>query len=415
MTETTEAGLAPKQPSGIRTAAVMCIQLINMGVCAITPAIAVLTEYWGSNPLTAALPVTLVSTIVTLTTMLGIVISGALVNKVKPKILAIIASVLFTFFGVLPFFIYNSYIFLLVCRALCGIGIGMMNPLGNAIVLGCYAGDKKDSLLGYGTLMMNGGGMVLQTVAGVLAGVGVGGRYVFLAHLFGIIAIIFAFLLPDPDLYQGEAAQEAPEGVEEAPKEKAHLPGSVWIVAIIIFGFNVLNYPAMLNCSSVLLDIGVSESNASFIASMALNCYTIFGMIASAIFGKVFQKIPSLTMPLGFLCAALGIFLIIVPGNIACVCIGMALIGGGFCLVYPACFSWCNAVCDPSSYASGISVIQTLMNFGGFVATYWMLLLAALTGESVYSAGWAECIGCIAFAIIFLLYNPWKGKKAQEA
>lgn len=417
MTEKVEAGLAPKQPSGIRTAAVLMIQTMVMGFGIITPAIAVLQTYWADNPLVAFLPVTLTSTLPTLTTMLGIVISGSLVGKVKPKTLAIWAAALFVVFGTLPYFFYSSYIFLLVCRAICGVGLGLMNPLANTIILGCYVGDKKASLLGYGTLMMNGGCMIMQTLSGVLAGIDTSGRLIFLVHLFGLFALVFAFMLPDPDMYEGEA-QEQPAEVEEAEaaaKKKAKIPGSVWFVAVLVCLFNVFNYPTMLNCSTILMNSGVATESASFVASMALNCYTIFAMIAGALFGQLFKRAPRWTMPFGFACSCIGILLIVGIANVPAVCVGMSLVGGGYYIFFTSSFSWTGAVSDPNAYAKGISCIQTLKNLGGFIATYWLLLLQNTIGDSVYFAGYVLAAYCVIGAIVVFFYNPWKNQKAEAA
>ena len=414
MTVATEAAMAPKQPSGIRTAAVMCIQLMLMGFGVVTSGMAILTEYWSSNPLTTFLPVTLISTLPTLTTIFGILISGALIGKVKPKVLAIIASLIFVVFGVMPFFYYN-YAFLLVCRALCGIGLGLMNPIANTIILGCYSGSKKDSLLGYGTLMMNGGSLVFNTLGGVLAGVGTGGRFIFLAHLFGLVALVFAFLLPDPDLYQGEA-QEAPaesEDVQDAPKAK--IPGSVWFLGIVLALFNVCNYPAMLNCSTILMNSGIDSSTAATVAAMALNCYTIFAMIGGGIFGTIFKKIPQWVIPIGWALCALGAFFIFVVSNVPAIYAGLILIGFGFDIVYPCAFSWCGAVSAPAAYAKGISTIQTMMNVGSFLSTYWLVLCGILFGDAIYAPGYVEILFCAIFAVVFAFYNPWKGKKTEAA
>lgn len=415
MTEKTESGLEPKQPSGIRTAAVLCIQLMVMGVAVITPGLAILQEYWSGDPLTTALPVTLISTLPTLTTMLGIIVSGSLLGKVKPKYLAIAASAIYVVFGTLPFFVYGSYAFLLVCRAICGIGIGLMNPLANTIILGCYSGSRKDSLIGYGTLMMNGGGMILQTLGGVLAGIGTGARYMFLAHLFGLIALVFAFMLPDPDMYQGEDTAAEPKEVEDAQQGKAKMPASVWVIALLLFFFNMLNYPTMLNCSTFLTDSGIGSESAATIAAMALNCYTIFGMVSSALFGQVFKRIPQWTISLGFLLNAVGIALIVVVGGTAGVCVGMSMLGLGFNLVFPAAFSWCGAVCDPAANAKAVSTIQTMINLASFLSTYWMVLCGIIFGDTVYVPGYIALVYCVIALLVAFFYNPWRGRKTEAA
>ena len=415
MTERTDLGMGPKEPSGVRTAAVLMIQLLCAGVSLITPAMAILQEYWGSNPLTSALPVTLISTLPTLTTMLGVLISGALVGKaVKPKTMAVVASVFFIVFGTLPFFFYGSYALLLVCRALCGIGIGLMNPLANTIILGCYSGSKKDSLLGYSTLMINVGVLVLATLGGVLAGYGEGARFVFLSHLTGIISLVFAFMLPDPDLYQEDVAQEGVEDAEDAGKKKAKIPGSVWFCAFLLFFYGFFNYPTMLNQSTFIMNNGIDSAAAATLAALSSNCNTILGMVSAALFGRIFKKTPRWTMSVGMLSCAFGAFLIAGISTVPCICIGQGFLGFGFRLWYPACFSWVSEVSDPAANARGVSLMGILMNLGNFVSTYWLAFITMVTGDGVYFPCYVEICYLVLAAILVAFLNPWSGRKAKE-
>lgn len=93
-------------------------------------------------------------------------------KKVKYRTLALTGCIIFTVSGTLPAIVGGSFAFILVTRALVGIGLGLMAPLGNALIIGLYEGQKQAAYLGYGTLLMNGGGIVLQMLGGALADVG---------------------------------------------------------------------------------------------------------------------------------------------------------------------------------------------------------------------------------------------------
>lgn len=417
MTAAVDTEFAPKQPSGIRTVAVLLIQLIGMGFVVVTPAIAVFMEHFGADAAATGLPVTLISTLPTLTTVIGILLSGFLMGKVlKHRTIAIIATLLYVIFGTLPALMYN-YVTVLICRALCGLGLGLMNPLANAIILGCYTGNKQASLLGFGTLIMNGGGIILQTLGGILAGMpdasgALTGQLVFWAHVFGIIAVIFAFLLPNPEIPTTDA---------EGRKAKVKIPGSVWVIAVILAIFQLLNYPAMLNVGTIMLDpihMGdgvVSLEEVGFLASMALNMFTIFGMVAGAIFGQIFKRIKKWTIPLGFLLCAIGIACVIMVPNAIVMCIGLGLIGLGFDFVLPACTAWVGVVATPQSYPLSLTAIMIGIQLGSFLSTFWLEMLAGTVGDPVYFPGYIEAIFCVAMAVLFVFFNPFKNENKAGA
>ncbi|MGI6216720.1 MAG: MFS transporter [Coriobacteriales bacterium] len=403
--DTKAAELAPKEPSGIRTVAVLLVQIISMGFVVVTPAMAVFMQYFAEDAAATGMPIQLISTLPTLTTVIGILISGALVGKyVKHRTLAIIATLLFTIFGTWPAVFYD-YGTVLICRALCGLGLGLLNPLASAIILGCYTGNKQANLLGWGTLVMNGGGIVLQTLGGILGGMDPTGQLVFWAHLFGIIAVVFAFLLPNPEI---------PATDSEGKKMKIHIHRDVWIMFVILFLFQMFNYPAMLNAGTILMGTGMDMSSAVVAAGMALNLFTIFGMVAGAIFGTVFKHIKKWIIPLGWILCALGILLVVTAGNVVMLCIGFSLLGIGFDFVLPAMTSWIGLVSNEASYPMSITVMQIGIQLGSFIATYWLQLLLATVGDIVYFPGYVECAFCVVFAIVFVFVNPFKRAENQE-
>ena len=99
---------------------------------------------------------------------------------------------LFVLGGVAPYFATDFTVILLE-RAIFGIGLGIMSPLANSLVMGVYEGDKVASMTGMVTLAMNIGGMVLQFMGGYFAGIG--WNYSFLPPCSGYYFITDGYLL----------------------------------------------------------------------------------------------------------------------------------------------------------------------------------------------------------------------------
>ena len=333
-----------KRISPIGTAAIMCLFLISMGFTVVTPAMAVLGEHFAGKD------VTWVSTLPTLFTVLGTALAGAIMGKkMKYRTLAILAGFLYLIGGCAPA-LFDNYAGMLVCRAILGFGLGLMSPLGNALIVGNYKGQKQASLLGYGTLFMNGGGIILQMLGGALADIN--WQLVFWGHAFGLIGLIMAFFLPEPD-----APAAAPEAAQTGKKER--MGKAVWVIAILFVVFNVLNYPVMLNISGLFVTRNAGTAAA---AATALSLYTVAGCVAGLVFGTIFKFAKRWCIALGYIFCGLGALCVYTGQTAVVMTLGLILIGFGFSVIMPAFFAWVGLVTPASTVAGAISICMAFTN-----------------------------------------------------
>ena len=383
-----------KRISPIGTAAIMCLFLVSMGFTVVTPAIAVLGEHFaGKN-------VAWVSTLPTLFTVLCTALAGSVMGKkLKYRTLAILSGFLYVIGGCAPA-LFDNYAGMLVCRAILGFGLGLMAPLGNALIVGNYKGQKQASLLGYGTLFMNGGGIILQMLGGALADVN--WQLVFWGHAFGLIGLFMAFFLPEPD-----APAPAPEAAKSGKKEK--MGKTVWVIAILFVLFNVLNYPVMLNISGLFV---ARQAGTAATAATALSMYTVAGCVAGLVFGTVFKFAKRWCVALGYILCGLGALCVYVGQNAVIMTLGLILIGFGFSTIMPAFFAWVGVVTPASTVAGAISICMAFTNLGAFISTFWLQFLDLVFGESVLSGIMIEIVVFLIIGVIFLIYSPFREKKA---
>ena len=383
-----------KRISPIGTAAIMCLFLVSMGFTVVTPAIAVLGEHFaGKN-------VAWVSTLPPLFTVLGTALAGSVMGKkMKYRTLAILSGFLYVIGGCAPA-LFDNYAGMLVCRAILGFGLGLMAPLGNALIVGNYKGQKQASLLGYGTLFMNGGGIILQMLGGALADVN--WQLVFWGHAFGLIGLFMAFFLPEPD-----APAPAPEAAKSGKKEK--MGKTVWVIAILFVLFNVLNYPVMLNISGLFV---ARQAGTAATAATALSMYTVAGCVAGLVFGTVFKFAKRWCVALGYILCGLGALCVYVGQNAVIMTLGLILIGFGFSTIMPAFFAWVGVVTPASTVAGAISICMAFTNLGAFISTFWLQFLDLVFGESVLSGIMIEIVVFLIIGVIFLIYSPFREKKA---
>ena len=383
-----------KRISPIGTAAIMCLFLVSMGFTVVTPAMAVLGEHYAGKD------VTWISTLPTLFTVLGTALAGSIMGKkVKYRTLAIMSGLLYLIGGCAPA-LFDNYAGMLVCRAILGFGLGLMAPLGNALIVGNYKGQKQASLLGYGTLFMNGGGIILQMLGGALADMN--WQLVFWGHAFGLIGLLMAFFLPEPD-----ASAPDPEAAHAGKKEK--MGKAVWVIAILFVIFNVLNYPVMLNISGLFVARNAGTAAA---AATALSMYTVAGCVAGLVFGTIFKFAKRWCLALGYILCGLGALCVYAGQTAVIMTMGLILIGFGFSTIMPAFFAWVGVVTPASTVAGAISICMAFTNLGAFISSFWLQLLNAIFGENVMSGLMIEIVVFLIIGVIFVIYSPFKEKKA---
>lgn len=389
-----------RKVSTLSALSILTLALVSMGITVVTPAIAVLIGHFapegsGVSPST----VTLISTLPTLTTVAGTFVAGSIMGKMmKYRTLAILGSILYLVGGCGPA-LFDDLTLTLVCRGILGFGLGLIAPLGNALIIGLYDGEKQAKMLGYGTMCMNAGGIILQMLGGALAGMNDGWKMVWWGHAFCILGLIMALFLPEPP------AAAAPADSAAAPKEAMN--PIIWVPSILFLIFNVVNFPVMMNVS-VLFE--VRQAGGAAAAATALSLYTVAGVVAGLIFGYIFKPLQKWCIVIGYTLCGLGALCVWQGMTNIVMTLGLIIIGFGFSFVMPSFMIWIGMATPPSTVAAATSILLALMNLGGFLSSFWLQLLTSVAGESLYSAIIVSMIVQFATAALFLFINPFKPK-----
>ncbi len=380
----------------LQAASFLTLGLMGMGMTVVTPALATFAAHWaGAN-------VTFIQTLTTLGCVVGSFAAGAIMGKkIKMRTLAISSSILCLIFGILPAF-FDSYAGTLVCRTLYGLALGLLTPLGNVLIMQYYEGKKQASMLGFGTMAMSIGGIIFQTLGGFFAAKA--WNLTFWGHILFVLAIIMAFFIPDDK----KPTAEQLEMMKEAPKEKMNK--RVWIPAIFLFIFNMVNMPMMMNASALFV---ARNAGGAIEAATALNGYTIAGIIAGLVFGKLFGALKRMIISAGFGISAVGAAIIYFGQTGIIMGLGMAVIGFGFNMILPASMALAGTITPASTIGKVSSLIIALVNLGGFMGSFWLILLAKIFGESLMSALTTEIIIVLIMAVILVIWNPFKQSVKQ--
>ena len=386
-----------KKVRGSGLAAIMTLYFVSMAITVVTPAMATFMEHWPDK----AEYISYISTLPTLFIVIGTFLAGTIMGrKIKYRTLAIIASVIALIGGVGPAF-FDSGELTLVCRAVMGFGAGLLAPLGNALIVGLYKGQKQASILGYGTLFMNAGGIVLQMLGGFLAGTGDRGwQMVFWGHALLIVAVIMSFFLPEPPK----------EEVVSDSGKKESMSKKIYVIAALIFLYNLFAYPIMLNMSTLFVQ---RNAGGPAVAATALSLYTVAGVVAGFVFGFLFKAVKRMVITLGMALCGLGFLLVFFGSSMIVMTVGLVIVGFGFSTFFPAFMAWMGMVTPPSTVAMASSLILACMNLGGFVASPYNSLLMSIFGADHFILPMIliAIVFDFAVAVIFIFTSPFKEKK----
>lgn len=393
-----EKSMQEKKPTALNTFAILSLSLVSMAITVVTPAMATFAAVFpGQN-------ITFISTLPTLFIVIATFISGAIMGKsVKYRTLAILGNTVALIGGIAPAIIGtpDNFALILVCRGIFGFGLGLMSPLGNALIIGLYEGQKRASILGYGTLCMNFGGIVCQMLGGALAGMD--WKMTFWGHGFLIIAVLMSFFIPEPPKV------EMPQGAADGPKPK---PGIATIGgAVLLVIFNIVNYPNMMNMSILFEQ---RNAGGAVAAATALSLYTVAGCIAGLIFGQLFKIAQRWCFLIGYIICTVGSVCIYFGTTNIIMTLGLCLIGFGFSIIMPAIMAWLGMTTHPAAIASATAIVLAAMNIAGFISSFYVSLLQGIFGMEGYVLGGVLCAVVVfaATAVIFLFVNPFKNVPA---
>ncbi len=383
-----------KKSSVFSSIAIMSIFFIIMGVGTVTPALNNIHNAFPNLPLST---IYLVTTLPSLLLIPATLVSGMMAgNKVKYKTLASIGTLLFAIAGVAPAFTGNFTI-ILIERALFGIGVGFLSPLGNAIVIGMYDGDKRAKMLGIGTVMMNIGRVVLQLLGGALAATS--WNFVFYPHAFGILALILIiFFLPEPEKIQ------LPEGAE---KPKVKISSSVWLIALLFGLVMWTNVSVMIGMSSFLARNNLGNSATT---AIVLSWITVGGIVSGALFSTIYKLVKRFVFAVSLMLMAIGMAIVLYSGSLTLIMAGTFIIGFAFSLFMPSLFMVVGMVSSPQAVPISSSILMASSNIFVFAFTYWSAFLGNILGDPVVSPIFVGLIMAIAGGVLFLFINPFPKK-----
>ncbi|MCA9919574.1 MAG: MFS transporter [Anaerolineales bacterium] len=362
----------------------MAIFFVIPGALIVNPAIQTIADAYPTIPHTLIL---LLSTIPLLIVVPMSLISGALAgNKVKYKHLLFVAMVFYVIGGSLPF-VFRAFYAVLGARVIYGIGVGILTPLANGIIIQLYAGQKRANMMGMGSIVINVASTIFMLLSGLISAIDL--NFMWLIHLIGIIPLVIMMLyLPEP------------EKVEPQQHAKVKMPVSVYFISLAtIFIYMNLN-TMLLNMSTILTTENIGNAAT---AGTVLSMYTVGGILGGTLFGKYFQFFGKMTNPSALVVMGIGLGIISFAVTVPMMIVGCAVAGIGFFILFPALLMDAGQRVSLTASAMVSAMIFSSINFGGFLASLYIGFLSQL-----FSSSSPRLPIAVSMAVMFIAAVIWR-------
>lgn len=365
--------------------AILSLSLLTvMAGAAVAPALGIIKEYFSDEPITT---VQLIISMPALFIAATNLFFGKLCSLFSAKKLTVAGLAMYVVFGCGAGLFSNIYL-VLICRALLGIGVGIIMPMSTGLITFYFTRDKQDMLMGYSSAMNMMGGVVATLIAGVLAMVS--WRLSFLVYLMGLICIILVIMwMPDEKISTADGKKK------EKGTFRKYYP---YIIGMFLLMMLFYNYPA-----NFALEVSASGVIPEKIVAIVMALGDIFGFLGGLAYPKIKGGIgrnAKYTAPVLFLAGY--IFLQLV-GGAAGTLAGSFIIGFANGVGVPYLISTASEKAGRSAPTTVIPMLSIALYLAQFITPTVITCIKKLLGT--FMAGVTSYHAALVVSVIFILWT----------
>ncbi len=344
-------------------AGILIASSIMMSATALSP---ILAEVARAFPTT---PVTTVQMIVVLPGLTSIpfsLLAGRLTTHFTKKHIALFAMLVMMAGGLIPLLFHASIAPLLLASGILSIGQGLMIPVSASLISDYFEGDERGVLMGWQSTFVNGGGMIMVILSGLLAKIAWPDAYLlFLLFIPAITGL--AVLLPPGRIM----AQPGGRGLG-LNRSIAYLSGTALIFSLLYTTYST-------NIAMYLDSTRLGDATS---AGLATSLLTGAGIASGLLFGRLFRFLKGFTLPLTVGLATAGLLLTYFGDSLPMVFAGGLVCGFGFSTLMPLGILLAIQSVAPERSAFAIAVFTGSVGIGSFISPLLVNGLANLAGHS---------------------------------
>lgn len=367
--------------------AILSLSLLTvMAGAAVASALDVIQQHFNGEP------VILIQLIISMPALF-IAITNLFFEKLcalfKGRTLTLTGLAFYVVFGCAAGLCSNIYL-LLICRALVGVGVGIIMPMSTGLITYYFTRDKQDTLMGYSSAMNMMGGVVATLIAGFLAMVS--WRLSFLVYLLGLINIILVLLwMPNERIFQ-----------QKTGGKKGHesfLSGYyTWIVGMFLLMVNFFNYP-----SNFAMEVSRTHVVSSTLVPVIMAGTDSFGFIGGLLFPKFKAVMKSNSKYLAPLFFLVGYLALQFANGLLLTLAGSFLIGLSGGVGVPYLISKASAKAGANAATTVIPALSIAMYLAQFTAP--SIIAGIQTALGMLTGSQSSYQATILLSVVMLLWT----------
>lgn len=346
----------------INYAAILSIFLFSGAGSFMNAAVQTMMEAW---PQLSPTTVRLVTSLPSLVSLPITILIGSIAGKrLSFRFCAIFGTALIAAAGIAPFFFHGSWPLVLFFRALVGIGVGFV-AMRNSLILKSVPESKQASIVGYGSALMNLGGMLAGPIVGALCAYG--WRFAFLYDLLALVPVaIMLFALKEPD----------PDDLAETGDTDTSIPGiaasktdwRVWFYIIAQFIGTMALYPLLSGMSSYMANEGIGSPVT---AGFTVSAYNLAGVLINIVLSPLLKKLGRHALWIMHALFAMAMAIIVFLPHVPTVMIG-ALIAGASFNTTMSVYQLYNGRAAGSRATLTSTILIAALSLGNFASVYFI-------------------------------------------
>lgn len=300
--------------------------------------------------------------------------------------------------GIAPMFL-TTFSTVIVARVVLGFGLGLLFPLGNALIIDLFAGEKRAFMFGIGEVVKNLSVISLQMLVGILVGVSIKiswSAYFVLLLSFGLLLLF----LPEPKVKPLAEQQSLGKSIRTVPKR-------LYVFVLFLLICAIMQTVYQVNLSSVIITEHLGNAQTT---AQVLSTATFVAMFAALSFGFInkFFKDYTITVCTGIL--GIGTLMISMSHTLPMLYASAVVTGLGIGTMQSS-FYMKTAACANNENAAIVSAIQNVFqSTGNYLPHYFLGMVAAIFGTQSFRApitvgAFVLMAVAIGFGVFYFFYH----------
>lgn len=376
--------------------AILSVSLLTiMSGAAISPALGnIALAFPEANETTIKLLLTVPSVMI----IPFIYVSSYLTRRYSKKHILFV-GMFFYFIGGLGGGLMSSIEMILVCRAILGIGVGLLMPISTSLVADFFDGEERTATMGQVSATTNLGGVVLFIMSGVLASMS--WRVAFGVYALVLISAIIVFLfLPKTE----------PDRVKKGTV-RARMPKQIYAFGAAMFFIVLSFYSIPSNIALFMQQEGIGDSQQ---AGVVIAVGTATGFVAGLLLRRLNRFLQTYYVMTQLILMAVGFFVISLASQTLILGLGVGFMGFGFGALMPIIFDQVTRYVPRAQTVQAMAIVTSMLFFGQFFSPIILDGIGFLFSNDTIRFTYQFLGTCMALAAIVFLSMAARKKRTRR-